>query len=50
MGKAVHVNKSKLTADELKDYEKGWEDYSFNRYVSDMISLDRQLGDMRDPE
>ncbi|KAJ8314275.1 hypothetical protein KUTeg_008836 [Tegillarca granosa] len=30
-------------------YTKGWKDYSFNEYVSRIISIRRQLSDARDP-
>jgi polypeptide N-acetylgalactosaminyltransferase len=33
--------------DKIK-FDKGWKDYSFNNYASDMISIDRSLLDIRD--
>ena len=50
MGKAVIIDKQKLTPEERKDYDKGWKDNAFNRYASDMISLHRTLPDVRDSE
>ena len=49
MGKAVVIDKDKLSPEERKDYDKGWQDNAFNRYASDMISLHRTLPDVRDP-
>ncbi|KAL4222594.1 Ricin-type beta-trefoil [Mactra antiquata] len=50
MGIGVDVNREKLTKEQQADYDKGWNDHAFNRYVSDMISLHRSLPDVRDPE
>jgi polypeptide N-acetylgalactosaminyltransferase len=50
MGKPVRINKDKLTEEERKKYDEGWKNNSFNQYVSDMISLRRNLPDFRDPE
>lgn len=47
MGKAVIIDKDKLSPEERKDYDKGWNDNAFNRYASDMISLHRTLPDVR---
>ncbi len=46
----MKINKEKLSPEEQKKYDKGWEDNAFNQYVSDMISLHRSLADFRDPE
>lgn len=49
-GEGVDIDRGKLTDEQRKDYDKGWGDNAFNRYVSDMISLHRSLPDVRDPE
>ncbi|XP_045169871.2 polypeptide N-acetylgalactosaminyltransferase 5-like isoform X2 [Mercenaria mercenaria] len=49
-GEGVDIDKSKLTREQQADFDKGWGDNAFNRYVSDMISLHRSLPDVRDPE
>ena len=50
MGRAVVIDKDKLSPEERKIYDKGWRDNAFNNYASDMISLHRTLPDVRDPE
>ncbi|CAF0774126.1 unnamed protein product [Adineta ricciae] len=49
MGKPFEVNKDKLTPDERKKYEDGFQKNAFNGYVSDLISIHRSLPDVRDP-
>ena len=49
LGKAVYIDKEKLSPEELRKYDAGWKDNAFNNYVSDMISLHRTLADIRDP-
>lgn len=49
-GIGVVIDRSKLTKEQQEDFDKGWKDNAFNRYVSDMISLHRSLPDVRDPE
>ena len=43
LGAPVVVNASALTPEEKAKYDKGWKDYQFNEYVSNMIPLHRQL-------
>ena len=50
MGKAVIIDKDKLSTEERKLYDKGWKDTAFNIYVSDMISVHRTLPDIRESE
>ena len=49
LGKGVHIDKDKLSPEELKKFNEGWQNNAFNQYVSDMISLHRSLADIRDP-
>ena len=46
-GSPVKVDKDKLTSEELADLEDGYKDYSFNRFISDKISIHRSLPDIR---
>ncbi|CAF0944565.1 unnamed protein product [Adineta steineri] len=49
MGKAFEVNKDKLTPEERRKYDEGFQKNAFNCYVSDLISIHRSLPDVRDP-
>ena len=49
LGTPVHINVSALSAIERKKYDEGWNNHSFNKYASDMISVQRSLPDIRDP-
>ena len=49
MGKEFDVNKDKLTPEERRKYDEGFQKNAFNGYVSDLISLHRSLPDVRDP-
>lgn len=49
-GKGMNVDKSKLSPEELKKYEQGFQRNAFNQYVSDKMSLHRTLPDVRDKE
>ena len=48
LGRAVLIDKDKLSPEERRKYDEGWENNQFNQYVSDMISLHRTLPDIRD--
>jgi hypothetical protein len=50
MGNPVRIDKETLSKEERKKYDDGWQNNAFNQYVSDMISLRRNLADVRDPE
>jgi hypothetical protein len=49
MGKAFEVDKEKLTPDERRKYDDGFQKNAFNGYISDLISIHRSLPDVRDP-
>lgn len=49
LGKAVVIDKEKLSPDERVKFDEGWKNNAFNQYASDMISLHRSLADIRDP-
>ena len=49
-GRAVEIDKEKLSPEERKKYDDGWQRNAFNEYASNMISLHRSLPDVRDEE
>ncbi len=49
MGKGFEVDKEKLTPEERRKYDEGFQKNAFNGYVSDLISIHRSLPDVRDP-
>lgn len=49
MGKPFDVDKEKLTPEERRKYDDGFQKNAFNGYVSDLISIHRSLPDVRDP-
>ena len=50
LGRPVVIEKDKLSPEQRKLYDKGWQQNAFNQYASDMISLHRSLPDVRDAE
>ena len=46
-GSAVIIDKDKLSSADLTKVDEGYANYSYNSYVSDMISLHRTLPDTR---
>ncbi|CAF3866447.1 unnamed protein product [Adineta steineri] len=49
MGTAVEIDPNQLKSDQLRKYKEGFKKHSFNEYVSDLIAIDRNLPDVRDP-
>jgi len=47
LGKPV-VLPENISSDIQKLIDKGWTDNAFNQYISDMISVERSLPDVRD--
>ncbi|KAK0418974.1 hypothetical protein QR680_013884 [Steinernema hermaphroditum] len=50
LGKAVKVDKAKLSAEERRKYDLGFKNNAFNQYASDMISIHRTLPTSVDQE
>ena len=46
----MNIDKDKLSKEERKKYDEGWQNHAYNEYVSEMISLHRSLPDHRDEE
>ncbi|KAK7488756.1 hypothetical protein BaRGS_00020053 [Batillaria attramentaria] len=49
-GRGVEVDEDLLSSDQKAQFKKGWEQHSFNEFVSNLISLHRSLPDPRDRE
>lgn len=49
-GKAVTIDKKKLSKEERVKFDSDWQKNAFNDYASKMISLHRSLPDVRDTE
>lgn len=47
-GKAYKINKNNLTETQKKLLSEGWKNNAFNQFVSDLISVRRNLPDPRD--
>ena len=50
MGRAVNINKDKLSKAERLLFDKGWSENQFNLFASDLIGTRRDLPDMRHKE
>ncbi|XP_054162032.1 putative polypeptide N-acetylgalactosaminyltransferase 9 [Oppia nitens] len=48
MGKPVLL--TNVSQEIQRKIDKGWESNAFNQYISDLISIDRKLPDVRDPQ
>jgi polypeptide N-acetylgalactosaminyltransferase len=50
LGKSVKIEKTKLSPEERKKYDEGFQKNAFNQYASDMISIHRSLPVQTDEE
>lgn len=50
MGAPVQIDTKKLLPTELQAYDRAFKENSFNGYASDLISVNRSLPDMRNPD
>uniref|UniRef100_A0AC34RJB3 Polypeptide N-acetylgalactosaminyltransferase n=1 Tax=Panagrolaimus sp. JU765 TaxID=591449 RepID=A0AC34RJB3_9BILA len=50
LGKSVKIEKTKLTPEERRKYDEGFQKNAFNQYASDMISIHRSLPATADEE
>ncbi|CAG2116306.1 unnamed protein product [Medioppia subpectinata] len=48
MGKPVVL--TNISTEIQRKIDKGWESNAFNQYISDLISIERKLPDVRDPQ
>ena len=44
------IKVKRLNTVQKLEYLDGWKNYQFNKYLSDLISINRELEDLRDPE
>lgn len=49
LGNGLIINEKELNAQQKKDFDEGWDLYSFSSYVSDRIPINRTLPDVRLP-
>lgn len=49
-GKAVEIDKEKLSPEDRKKYDEGFQNNAFNEFASKMMSVHRSLPDIRDEE
>ena len=49
-GRPVHIDVHSLTNEEKNEFHLGWKNNQFNQFASDRIPLNRNVGDVRDPE
>ncbi|KIH54199.1 hypothetical protein ANCDUO_15655 [Ancylostoma duodenale] len=47
-GRAVNIDEDRLSPDQKKLYDLGFQTYAFNQYASDLISIHRTLPDVVD--
>lgn len=49
-GKAIDIDKEKLSPEDREKYDNGFQNNAFNEFASKMMSLHRSLPDVRDDE
>lgn len=49
-GRLVNINPDALAPEERIRYNQGWNNHHFNEYVSDLISVQRTVPDLRNTQ
>lgn len=47
LGRGVNIDEKQLSDVEREDWKRGWNDFQFNEFVSNKISVHRNLPDLR---